>query len=57
MKLFVADAKYRPARTLAYDTTPQDHGLPKMNDKDLWYPHGSSDDLLENLSISMDYDR
>ena len=41
MKLFVADAKYRPASTLAYDTTQQDHGLPKMDDKGGWYPHGS----------------
>ena len=41
--LFVADAKYRPASALAYDTTNQDHGLPKMDDKGDWYPQGSSD--------------
>lgn len=53
MKLFVADAKYRSATTLAYDTTRQDHGLPKMNDKSSWYPHGAADDRSNPLTWTM----
>ena len=53
MKLFVADAKYRPADVLAYDTTDQDHGLPKMDDKGDWYPHGSSDTDTSPLTWTM----
>lgn len=53
MKLFVADAKYRPANRLAYDTTQRDHGLPKMTDKGNWYPHGSSSSDTSPLSWTM----
>lgn len=53
MKLFVADAKYRPATWLSYDTTRQDHGLPKMNDKGNWYPHGSADTDTSPLTWTM----
>lgn len=53
MKLFVVDAKYRPASPLAYDTTYQDHGLPKMNDIGDWYPHGSQDDKSSPLTWTM----
>lgn len=53
MKLFVADAKYRSASVLAYDTTRQDHGLPRMDDKGGWYPHGSQDDSRGPLTWTM----
>lgn len=53
VKLFVADAKYRPAAGLSYDTTRQDHSLPKMDDKSDWYPHGSSDDKSNLLTWTM----
>ena len=52
-KLFVADAKYRPATALANDTTDQDHGLPKMDDKGDWRPQGSSDDRSKLLTWTM----
>ena len=53
MKLFVADAKYRPAANLAYDPFQQDHGLPKMDDKGVWLPHGSEDDMSSPLTWTM----
>ena len=53
MKLFVADAKYRSASDFAYDTTNQDHGLPKMSDKDSWLPQGSQDNPLNPLTWTM----
>lgn len=53
MKLFVADAKYRPATTLAYDAIIFDHGLPQMNDKNIWHPQGSEDDGLKPLTWTM----
>ena len=53
MKLFVADAKYRSASLLVYDTTRRDHGLPKMDDKGDWYPHGSGDDRSKPLTWTM----
>ena len=53
MKLFVADAKYRSASVLAYDTTNQDHGLPKMDDKIDWLPQGSQDDPSKPLAWAM----
>lgn len=53
MKLFVADAKYRSATTLAYDTINQDHGLPKMDAKGGWYPHGDSSSDTSPLTWTM----
>ena len=53
MKLFVADAKYRSAWALEYDTAWQDHGLPKMDDKGDWLPHGSDSSYTSPLTWIM----
>ena len=53
VKLFVADAKYRPAVGLSYDTSDQDHGLPKMNDNCDWCPQGSKDSGANPLTWTM----